>query len=90
MADLVQVTKKLDRIKKVLYSLIMKLYLIAHETDLFGTWSTPEQAVREHFAYEIKNRGLNVDEQVKKMLNPRSDYPVFIELQAGKKFTMDR
>jgi hypothetical protein len=67
-----------------------KLYLIAHQTDLFGTWETPEEAVKQHFSYEIKHNGLNVDEQVKKMLNPRSDYPIFIKLEAGKKFSMDR
>jgi hypothetical protein len=67
----------------------MTLYLIAYERDLFGTWETPEQAVKSHFSYEIK-QGMNVDEKVKKMLNPYSDYPLLIKLEAGKKFTMDR
>ena len=68
----------------------MKLYLIAHQTDLFGTWDSPEKAVKEHFKHEIKEYGLNVEEKVKKMLDPYSDYPMFIELEAGKKFSMDR
>jgi len=68
----------------------MKLYLIAYERDLFGTWDNPETAVKEHFKYEIKHDNLNVQKKVRKMLDPMSDYPIFIELRAGKKFSMDR
>ena len=68
----------------------MKLYLIAHETDLFGTWDNPRKAVEQHFKYEIKNEGLNIEEEIKRMLDSRADYPYFIVLEAGKKFTMDR
>jgi hypothetical protein len=68
----------------------MALYLIAHETNLFGTWSTPEEAVKNHFAYEIQHEGLDIDNKVTKMLAPHSDYPYLIKLKAGQKFIMDR
>ncbi len=75
----------------------MKLYLIAYEKDLFGTWDSPEKAVREHFKSEINRNNVNIHEKpfdiqakIKKMLDPYSDYPVFIELEAGKKISIDR
>lgn len=65
----------------------MKLYLVAHETDLFGTWSSPEQAVKDHLGI---TDNLEIEKTVKEMLSPYSDYPVLVELEAGIKFTMSR
>jgi hypothetical protein len=74
------------------------LYIVLDETSIDGTYSTPEDAVKDTFRYDLKKFGLitygdeqlTVKEMAKRMLDPHSDYPVIIKLEAGKSFRMDR
>jgi hypothetical protein len=60
-----------------------KLYLVIHETDIDGTYSTPEEATRETLGYEDQT-------EMERMLAIGSDYPYIKEIKAGDRWTMDR
>ncbi len=68
----------------------MKLYLIAHERSLSGTWNSPKEAVKQYYHSEIRRGEIDIDEKVREMLTPGCDYPYFVILEPGKKFDMDR
>jgi hypothetical protein len=81
------------------------IYLIVHETDISGAWTTPEEAVRFKFSHDIKEEGgirfhfgaplLTVEEAIEKMLEPNSDYPYLAKIKLNpdndsEKWDLDR
>lgn len=69
------------------------VYLILNETDITGSWDSPEEAVRDYFKaydgegvnledYSVSHKPGNctIDEMVAKMFDPSSDYPVLVKL----------
>lgn len=78
------------------------IYIILNETDVSGAWDDPREAVRYYFkSYFIDNGRIEtrtgvytIDEMVKKMLDPRSDYPVLNKIAVNPDddsvWTMDR
>lgn len=75
---------------------ITHVYLVVYETDISGAWTSPEEAVRCEFSYDLKEEGgislgdvfsdeakdlLTVEEAVEKMLKPNSDYPYLVKVK---------
>lgn len=78
------------------------IYVILNETDISGVWDDPREAVKWYFKSDVIDSGYieyrdhvyTIDEMVKKMLDPRSDYPVLNRIVINPKgddvWTIDR
>jgi hypothetical protein len=77
--------------------------MIVDETDVWGVWTDPVEAVKWFFKEELElNHGIihdnsdnecTADEMAAKMLDPHSDYPAIEEIEinpTSEPWTIDR
>ena len=80
------------------------IYMLLEETDAWGVWTDPKDAVLNYFGEDIKEKGgvqtiefrkkeYTVQEMVERMLDPNSNYPVLAKIEVNptkEPWTMDR